>query len=110
MNSQVESRSVIHPPPGGMAGMGVSYKSFLVFELGSGINNCTTDTFSREGFIMATVLQEVLAANETYAASFGDKGKLARRCAHPQPSVGAEEHPDLRLYLRCKEWPPGGGQ
>ena len=26
---------------------------------------------------MAPVLQEVLAANETYAASFGDKGKLA---------------------------------
>jgi len=26
---------------------------------------------------MAPVLQEVLAANEAYAASFGDKGKLA---------------------------------
>jgi carbonic anhydrase len=26
---------------------------------------------------MAPVLQEVLAANESYAASFGDKGKLA---------------------------------
>ena len=25
---------------------------------------------------MAPVLQEVLAANEVYAASFGDKGKL----------------------------------
>src|SRR5258705_10537509 len=35
------------------------------------------DSFSREGFIMAPVLQEVLAANEAYAASFGDKGKLA---------------------------------
>ena len=26
---------------------------------------------------MAPVLQDVLAANEAYAASFGDKGKLA---------------------------------
>ena len=26
---------------------------------------------------MAALLQEVLAANEAYAASFGDKGKLA---------------------------------
>src|SRR6266566_4188239 len=35
------------------------------------------DSFSREGFTMAPILQEVLAANEGYAASFGDKGKLA---------------------------------
>ena len=51
--------------------------SLLEFELGSGINNCATGSFSREAFIMAPVLQEVLAANEAYAASFGDKGKLA---------------------------------
>src|SRR5260370_5261869 len=35
------------------------------------------DSFSREGFTMAPILQEVLDANEAYAASVGDKGKLA---------------------------------
>jgi hypothetical protein len=51
--------------------------SLLEFELGNGIHNCATGSFSREAFIMTPVLQEVLAANEAYAASFGDKGKLA---------------------------------
>jgi carbonic anhydrase len=46
---------------------------------------------------MALVLQDVLAANEAYAASFGDKGKLAmppaRRFAILTRSVSSKIRP-----------------
>ncbi|MFY9758106.1 MAG: hypothetical protein WAK37_19365 [Pseudolabrys sp.] len=42
---------------------------------------------------MAPILQEVLAANQAYAASFGDRGKLAM--------------PPARRFASSPAWTPG---
>jgi hypothetical protein len=51
---------------------------------------------------MAPVLQEVLAANESYAASFGDKGKLVPIPDSPNAFHCTRIRTTCRVHRACR--------